>query len=296
MSAGPTPASRKPSGLPGWVVPVAVLGAIAAILVLPARDQLRPAPEPELKPLELAALPPPPSIPAGATAPKEASPDVRVYGGAISPRGTDRPNGTTDAELSPDGAWAWWFDDTDGDEFGVWRRQPFAGGPDEEAVPGVPAAYSAGLALGRDGTVVVGTSTDDEGTALYLRRAGSTEVEVVYRHAEYGGIGDLSYDSSLLAVDHTEHGDAMHSAIRVLRLSDGARDGRCAPGHRRPPGPRVPRSTASRTRRPPAQLSSEARRNQAFFSNSVSTCVRRSTVSTSPCASATPRDSRRPSR
>ena len=56
MSAGPTPASRKPSGLPGWVVPVAVLGAIAAILVLPARDQLRPAAEPELKPLELTAL------------------------------------------------------------------------------------------------------------------------------------------------------------------------------------------------------------------------------------------------
>ncbi|WP_030272688.1 S9 family peptidase [Streptomyces sp. NRRL B-24484] len=137
-------------------------------------------------------------------------------------RVTDRPNGTTDAELSPDGGWVWWFDDTDGDEFGVWRRQPFEGGPDEEAVPGVPAAYSAGLALGRDGTVVVGTSTDDEGTTLFLRRPGASEVEEVYRHAEYGGIGDLSYDGSLLAVDHTEHGDAMHSAIRVLRLSDGA--------------------------------------------------------------------------
>ncbi|WP_099900684.1 prolyl oligopeptidase family serine peptidase [Streptomyces sp. TLI_171] len=137
-------------------------------------------------------------------------------------RVTDRPNGTTDAELSPDGEFIWWFDDTDGDEFGVWRRQPFAGGPDQEAVPGVPAAYSAGLALGRDGTVVVGTSTDDEGTTLYLRRPGAAEPEVVYRHAEYGGVGDLSYDSSLLAVDHTEHGDAMHSAIRVLDLADGS--------------------------------------------------------------------------
>lgn len=37
---------------------------------------------------------------------------------------TDRPNGTTDGVLSPDGAWIWWFDDKDGDEFGVWRRQP----------------------------------------------------------------------------------------------------------------------------------------------------------------------------
>ncbi|MFJ6379675.1 S9 family peptidase [Kitasatospora sp. NPDC092039] len=131
---------------------------------------------------------------------------------------TDRPNGTTDAELSPDGDWVWWFDDHDGDEFGVWRRQPFAGGLDEEAVPGLAASYSAGLALGRDGTVVVGRSTDEDGTTLHLRRPGATEPVEIYRHEEYGGIGDLSHDSTLLAIDHTEHGDAMHSAIRVVRL------------------------------------------------------------------------------
>ncbi|MFF4924999.1 S9 family peptidase [Kitasatospora sp. NPDC001261] len=134
-------------------------------------------------------------------------------------RVTDRPNGTTDAELSPDGDWVWWFDDHDGDEFGVWRRQPFAGGPDEEAVPGLAASYSAGLALGRDGTVVVGRSTDEDGTTLHLRRPGATVPVEVYRHEEYGGIGDLSHDSTLLAIDHTEHGDAMHSAIRVVRIT-----------------------------------------------------------------------------
>ncbi|MFJ6617324.1 S9 family peptidase [Kitasatospora sp. NPDC091335] len=132
---------------------------------------------------------------------------------------TDRPNGTTDAELSPDGDWVWWFDDHDGDEFGVWRRQPFAGGPDEEAVPGLAPSYSAGLAVGRDGTVVVGRSTDEHGTTLHLRRPGSAEPVEIYRHEEYGGIGDLSHDSTLLAIDHTEHGDAMHSAIRVVRLT-----------------------------------------------------------------------------
>ncbi|MFE0462613.1 S9 family peptidase [Kitasatospora sp. NPDC058965] len=136
-------------------------------------------------------------------------------------RVTDRPHGTTDAALSPDGAWVWWFDDTDGDEFGVWRRQPFAGGPDEEAVPGLAPSYEAGLALGRDGTVVVGRSTDEDGTTLHLLRPGAAAPEEIYRHAEYGGVGDLSHDSTLLAVDHTEHGDAMHSAIRVLRTADG---------------------------------------------------------------------------
>ncbi|WP_035847514.1 S9 family peptidase [Kitasatospora azatica] len=134
---------------------------------------------------------------------------------------TDRPHGTTDAALSPDGAWVWWFDDTDGDEFGVWRRQPFAGGPDEEAVPGLAPSYEAGLALGRDGTVVVGRSTDEDGTTLHLLRPGAAAPVEIYRHAEYGGVGDLSHDSTLLAIDHTEHGDAMHSAIRVVRTEDG---------------------------------------------------------------------------
>ena len=55
---------------------------------------------------------------------------------------TDRPQGTSDGALSPDGEHVWWFDDTDGDEFGTWRRQPFTGGPDEDAAPGVEADVS----------------------------------------------------------------------------------------------------------------------------------------------------------
>ncbi len=134
-------------------------------------------------------------------------------------RATDRPNGTTDGTLSPDGAWIWWFDDKDGDEFGVWRRQPFAGGPDEVAVPGLEPSYPAGLALGRDGrTVVVGRSTDEDGTTIHLARLGSDEPPVeIYRHRESAGVGDLSHDGTLIAIEHTEHGDAMHSALRVLR-------------------------------------------------------------------------------
>ncbi|MEY9968188.1 dienelactone hydrolase [Streptacidiphilus sp. MAP12-16] len=157
----------------------------------------------------------------------------------VQRRATNRANGTTDATLSPDGEWIWWFDDTDGDEFGIWRRQPF-GGPaaapgkdgtgrdgtgkdgasaDDEAVPGLPASYPAGLALGRDGTVVVGRCTDADGSTLHLVRPGSDPVEV-YRHRESAGVADLSHDGTLLAIDHTEHGDTMHSALRVIRTSD----------------------------------------------------------------------------
>ncbi|MFD7539050.1 S9 family peptidase [Streptomyces sp. NPDC059819] len=135
-------------------------------------------------------------------------------------RATDRPNGTTDGVLTPDGEWIWWFDDTDGDEFGVWRRQPFGGGPDETAVPGLDPSYPGSLALGRDGTAVVGRSTDEEGSTIHVVRPGSDPVEI-YRHRESAGVGDLSHDGTLIAVEHTEHGDAMHSALRVVR-PDGA--------------------------------------------------------------------------
>ncbi|MET7935364.1 prolyl oligopeptidase family serine peptidase [Streptomyces sp. NPDC005322] len=148
---------------------------------------------------------------------------------------TDRPNGTTDGVLSPDGRWIWWFSDTDGDEFGVWLRQPFhgsegehegdgaragnggRGGADKPATPGLEPSYPAGLALGRDGTAVVGRSTDEEGSTIHVVRPGA-EPEEIYRHRESAGVGDLSHDGTLIAVEHTEHGDAMHSAIRVVRL------------------------------------------------------------------------------
>ncbi|WP_419996289.1 S9 family peptidase [Streptomyces boninensis] len=133
---------------------------------------------------------------------------------------TDRPNGTTDGTLTPDGEWIWWFSDTDGDEFGVWLRQPFAGataGQDQPATPGLEASYPAGLALGRDGTAVVGRSTDDEGTSIHVVPPGG-EPWVVYRHRESAGVGDVSYDGGLLAIEHTEHGDAMHSALKVAVL------------------------------------------------------------------------------
>ncbi|MER5612920.1 prolyl oligopeptidase family serine peptidase [Streptomyces sp. NPDC002215] len=134
---------------------------------------------------------------------------------------TDRPNGTTDGLLTPGGESVWWFADTDGDEFGVWMRQPFHGGEDgqpgdEPAMPGLGPSYPAGLAIGRDGTAVAGRSTDEEGTTVHVVRPGAAPVEI-YRHRESAGVGDLSHDGTLIALEHTEHGDAMHSALRVVR-------------------------------------------------------------------------------
>jgi dipeptidyl aminopeptidase/acylaminoacyl peptidase len=135
---------------------------------------------------------------------------------------TDRPNGTTEGMLSRDGAWVWWFSDTDGDEFGVWMKQPFGGGEDTPAAPGLAPSYPAGLALGVGGLAVIGRSTDDEGTSVHVVDPVGGEPREIYRHPESAGVGDLSEDGTLLVIEHTEHGDAMHSALRVVRVEDGS--------------------------------------------------------------------------
>ncbi|RKT52087.1 S9 family peptidase [Saccharothrix australiensis] len=128
---------------------------------------------------------------------------------------TDRPNGTSHAALSPDGRTIWWFADNDGDEFGVWVSEPFepGGGAAAPAVEGVPAGYPAGLEIGHR-VVSVGTSTDD-GTTIHVSRDGAP-AEVIYAHANDGGVSALSKDETLLALAHSEHGDNRHAALRVV--------------------------------------------------------------------------------
>src|SRR3954451_2934023 len=130
---------------------------------------------------------------------------------------TDRPNGTLMSTLSPDGETIWWFADTDGDEFGVWQTQPFAGGPDRVAVPEVGPAYPAGLEVG-DSLVAIGRSTDD-GSELWLGPAGGTP-RVVYRHEDPASVDALTLDDELLVISHSEHGDPRYPALRVLRTQD----------------------------------------------------------------------------
>lgn len=130
---------------------------------------------------------------------------------------TNRPNGTLSATTSRDGAWIWWFNDTDGDEFGSWVREPFAGGaPPERAVPDVHDGYPAGLEIGHR-LVAVGVSTD-EGSELFVHRDGRTER--CYASKDDASVAALSRDERLLAISHSEHGDSRHPAVRVL-ATDG---------------------------------------------------------------------------
>jgi acetyl esterase/lipase len=128
---------------------------------------------------------------------------------------TDRPNGTSQGQLDPSGSAIWWFADTDGDQFGCWMRQPFAGGPDEPAAPGLEPSYAAGLALGRS-AAIIGRSTE-AGFSAHVVRAGRGPV-TIYQHRQSTEVAALSQDDSLVCLAHSERGDALHPALRVYRL------------------------------------------------------------------------------
>ncbi|MEW9527542.1 prolyl oligopeptidase family serine peptidase [Microbispora sp. NPDC049125] len=128
---------------------------------------------------------------------------------------TNRPQGTSHGALDPAGRWIWWFADTDGDELGVWMRQPFYGGPDEPAP--MPPGHPCGIGLANNGTAAVGRSCRN-GFEVLLTRPESEPV-TVYRHNEYASVVDMSLDGSLIAINHSEHGDAMHPALRVLKAN-----------------------------------------------------------------------------
>ena len=135
-------------------------------------------------------------------------------------RVTDDPIGVTGGRPTPDGEGVVWFHDVTGDEVGHWLYEPFDG--DESGrrplAAGVPDAWSAGLALG-DGVVVVGTAGDD-GFAVHVAEVGDTS-KVIHRHPEVVEVAGVSRDSRLLCLEHADHGDNIHLALRVVNPLDG---------------------------------------------------------------------------
>ena len=142
-------------------------------------------------------------------------------------RATDRASGTTEATIDPAGEWIWWFDDIAGDEYGRWRRQPFNSPAEAIAETPIPLApaYDAGLLLGKDGTAVIGRSDERYGTQIHAVRVGpgsaGADPRLLYAHREDAEMAALSHDDSLVAIEHSERGDALHPALRVLEVATG---------------------------------------------------------------------------
>ncbi|MGV9302418.1 prolyl oligopeptidase family serine peptidase [Nonomuraea sp. NPDC003727] len=128
---------------------------------------------------------------------------------------TNQPYGTSHAALDPTGHWIYWFAGSDRDELGVWMRQRFAGGVHEVIAPDLPPSEPGGIALSATGLAAV--SLARAGTfSTYLVRPGES-ARLLYEHSEASWVTDMSLDGELVALNHSEHGDFRHPALRVLK-------------------------------------------------------------------------------
>ncbi len=116
----------------------------------------------------------------------------------------------------PDGETIWWFADTDGDEFGVWMTQPFAGGEDTVRRPrGRPGLLRRGW---RSATSWSRSAAPPTTAASCGWRPGRRP-RLVYRLRPGASVDALTHDDDLLVISHSEHGDPRYPALRVLRTA-----------------------------------------------------------------------------
>lgn len=130
---------------------------------------------------------------------------------------TDRPRGTVHAAIDPTGQWIYWFADTEGEEVGVWQRQPFNGGPDEPAAPDLAPGQPTGIALSATGVAAISLAGDGV-FSIHLVTKGRPS-RLLYEHAEAAWVADMSLDGEVVAINHGEYGDFRHPALRVVRQS-----------------------------------------------------------------------------
>jgi hypothetical protein len=151
---------------------------------------------------------------------------AQVGGDVRRPITTQRV-GVEEFVLAPEGdRVAWWSDDT-GDGHGAWVSSAIDGVGQEELLTGLGPGWSEGLAW--CGEQVAIALSDGADYRIYLGRRGE-QGRLVYQSSQPAGLGrewttsagGLSADGSLLCLRHSESGDMLHFALRVLRASDGS--------------------------------------------------------------------------
>jgi dipeptidyl aminopeptidase/acylaminoacyl peptidase len=143
-------------------------------------------------------------------------------------RVTDHPVGVTDGTLTLDGREVVWFQDETGDESGQWLVQPFEGGEVRPFLEGLPRGWNEGLAQAPG--IVAAAVSDRDGFAVHAAANGAPAKELLRSTeslrlggTDHGGFnrGGLSTDGSFLCLEHSEHGDLIHPALRVVDARTG---------------------------------------------------------------------------
>ena len=136
---------------------------------------------------------------------------------------SEEPVGVEVAWMLPGDRIAWWRDTT-GDERGMLVAAPFAGGEPAPVFPEIPEGWLMGHSFAA-GRAAISVEVDGRYRTYLIDADGATRELFTYPDAsgvgsaEPGAGGGLSADGTLLCVRHAEHGDILHSALRVFDLS-----------------------------------------------------------------------------
>jgi len=143
---------------------------------------------------------------------------------------SDHPVGVLEGVPTRDGTGVvFWQEDT-GDETGRWLVQPFGGGETEPFVEGLPVGWNEGMAQA-EGLILAGISTSDGLFEIFAIEAGAAPRSIATGKdwltvaGVYSGGSDLaglSADGTLAALQHAEHGDITHPALRIVDPRTGA--------------------------------------------------------------------------
>ncbi len=130
-------------------------------------------------------------------------------------RVTNHPTPVLAAQPDACGSWIWWFASPDGGEPGRWRRQPFAGGPDEDPAAELPGGWPAGLALPSCRTAFAGFVLPAGGSAVHRWDAGRGST-CIYTSGEPASVLGASADGRFVALEHSEGGSLRESGLKVV--------------------------------------------------------------------------------
>lgn len=140
---------------------------------------------------------------------------------------TDRPEGVASGFLSPDGAWAYYLKDDEGNEVGHYHRITLDGGTAEDVTPSLAPYSSWMLNLSRDGSSLSFTTGDSAGFHVYVMDVGpggdlGTPREIAAPGALAFGLF-LSYDGETGVLMTTERSSGPEYSLTALDVATGKR-------------------------------------------------------------------------
>ena len=139
-------------------------------------------------------------------------------------RVTDESVGVEEVVVAPDGRVVWWQDDV-GDETGRWVSATPDGSDAHPLANDLPTGWRQGISFAATGAIALGINTEEDYRVYVIPPGGapsllrSSQAPIGVGRLDPAGVGGISADGALICLRHSEHGDIIHEALRVVDAS-----------------------------------------------------------------------------